>query len=95
MYAFLAQFVRVGTNFDVIISHGTFTCFTLRADEGPGTGGDRTSEDRCPWGVLFLATALAGQATTGVSLVQSQPVLPNLESISTSIGFLAYAYLGN
>jgi len=46
-----------------------------------------------PGATLFLLIVYAGNIASGIGLVQTQPQVPSLESLSSSIGFLVYAYL--
>src|SRR5438309_4226906 len=46
-----------------------------------------------PGGVLFFSIAYAGLIVPAIGLVRVQTSLPTLSSLSTSLGFLGYAYL--
>jgi hypothetical protein len=46
-----------------------------------------------PGAVIFFGIIYAGILTWGTSLVQEQPALPSLATLTSSIGFLGYAYL--
>lgn len=46
-----------------------------------------------PGATLFLLIVYAGNIASGIGLVQAQPPVPSMEGISSSIGFLVFAYL--